>query len=297
MGSWRSLSGRDDHRRLPFISFSAALQPLICSRMISWKYLELSSPKNWYGVEIWFTFWKSRLDTNSAKEHAKYRRWYRALCALQHHPSAQDSLCIMSGWILTRITWHSQWKHVNLFGLDNVENPQIRAWEWCDRKVNIISFDAVKWPNTIPVYIFVAYDPLDTEKSQEYNDNWPSQEGYDDFQDIFETREKCMIKIPTHDINPHFFASFINNEYMCMWCVLALLLVTIPSSLVHHGEQLFFLAPIAGDLALATFLLVVPISRFGCAARRGVGLSSVRRQETEGRCGGGGNNWWRSNSS
>ena len=65
-----------------------------------------------------------------------------------------------------------------------------------------------------------------------------------------------MIKIPTHDINPHFSASFINNGYMCMWYVLALLLVTIPSSLIYHGEQHFFLAPIAGDLACATFLLV-----------------------------------------
>ena len=43
--------------------------------------------------------------------------------------------------------------------------------------------------------------------------------------------------------------------------------MTIPPSLVYHGEQQFFLAPIAGDLALATFLLVVPISRFGCARR------------------------------
>ena len=32
--------------------------------------------------------------------------------------------------------------------------------------------------------------------------------------------------------------------------------MAIPSSLVHHGEQLFFLAPRAGDLACATFLLV-----------------------------------------
>ena len=151
MGSWRSLSGQDDHRRLPFISFSAALQPLICSRMISWKYLELSSPNNRYGVEIWFTFWKSRLDTNYAKEHAKYRRWYRALCALQHHPSAQDSLCIISEWILTRITWHSQWKHVNLFGLDNVVNPQIRTWEWWDRHAIERSILSVLMPPNDPI--------------------------------------------------------------------------------------------------------------------------------------------------
>ena len=43
--------------------------------------------------------------------------------------------------------------------------------------------------------MFVAYDSVDLGKSREYNDDWPSQEGYDDFQDILETREKCMINI------------------------------------------------------------------------------------------------------
>ena len=133
---------------------------------------------------------------------------------------------------------------------------QIWAWEWWDRKVSIMSSDAVKWPHIIPLWICVAYDSVDLGKSREYNDNWPSQEGHDDFQDIFETREKCMIKIPAHDINSNFSALLINNGYICMWCILALLLVAIPSSLVHHGEQLFFLAPRAGDLACATFLLV-----------------------------------------
>ena len=234
MGSWRSLSGQDDHRRLPFISFSAALQPLICSRVISWKHMALSGLNNWYGVEIWFIFWKSRLDTNSAKEHAKYRRWYRALCALQHHPSIYNSLWVVSEWILARITWLLLWKLVNSFGLDHVVTSQIWAWEWWDRKVNIMSSDAAKWPHIIPLWMFVTYDSVDLGKSREYNDNWPSQEGYDDFQDIFETREKCMIKIPAHDINSLFSALFINNGYMCMLCVLALLLVAISSSLVYH---------------------------------------------------------------
>ena len=195
MASKRSLSGQDDHRRLPFISFSAALQPLICSRVISWKYLKPSSPKNWCEVEIWFIFWKPRLDTNSAKEHAKYRRWYRALCALQHHPSIYNSLWVISGWVLARITWRLLWKLVNSFGLDHVVTSQIRAWEWWDRKVNIISSDAAKRPHIIPLWMFVAYGLVDLGKSREYNDNWPSQEGYDDFQDVFKTRENCMIKI------------------------------------------------------------------------------------------------------
>jgi hypothetical protein len=64
--------------------------------------------------------------------------------------------------------------------------------------------------------MFDVYGSVDLGKSREYNDNWPSQEGCDDFQDIFETREKCMIKIPTHDITPHFSVSFISNGYMCM---------------------------------------------------------------------------------
>ena len=133
MGSWRSLSRQDDHRRLPFISSSAALQPLICSKMTPWKYLGLSSAKNWYGVEIWFTFWKSRLDTKSAKEHTKYRRWYRALCALRHHPSTYNSLCVVSEWILVRITWCLLWKLANSFGLYHVVSSQIGTWEWWDR--------------------------------------------------------------------------------------------------------------------------------------------------------------------
>ena len=37
--------------------------------------------------------------------------------------------------------------------------------------------------------MFVAYDPVDKGKSQGYNDNLPSQEGKDDFQDILR-REK-----------------------------------------------------------------------------------------------------------
>ena len=85
--------------------------------------------------------------------------------------------------------------------------------------------------------MFVAYDSVDLGKSREYNDNWPSQEGYDDFQDIFETREKCMIKIPAHDINLHFSALFINRGYtMDIVCdvVLALPLVT-EFGLSHEG--------------------------------------------------------------
>ena len=71
---------------------------------------------------------------------------------------------------------------------------QIWAWEWWDRKVSIMSSDAVKRSHIIPLWMPVAYESVDLGKSQEYNDNLPSQEGYDDFQDVFETREKCMIR-------------------------------------------------------------------------------------------------------
>ena len=71
---------------------------------------------------------------------------------------------------------------------------QIWAWEWWDRKVNIISSDAAKRPHIIPLWMFVAYGLVDLGKSREYNDNWPSQEGHDDFQDVYKTREKCMIR-------------------------------------------------------------------------------------------------------
>ena len=47
--------------------------------------------------------------------------------------------------------------------------------------------------------------------------------------------------------------------------------MAIPSSLVHHGEQLFFLAPRAGDLACATFLLVGTNLPFMGAGRAGGG--------------------------
>ena len=87
--------------------------------------------------------------------------------------------------------------------------------------------------------MFVAYDSVDLGKSRGIpNDNWlSSQEGHDDFQDIFETREKCMIKIPAHDINLHFSALFINSGYtMDIVCdvVLALPLVT-EFGLSHEG--------------------------------------------------------------
>ena len=33
--------------------------------------------------------------------------------------------------------------------------------------------------------MFVAYGLVDLGKSRENNDNWPSQEGHDDFQDVY----------------------------------------------------------------------------------------------------------------
>ena len=59
-----------------------------------------------------------------------------------------------------------------------------------------------------------------------------------------------MIKVPTHDINPLFSASSINNRYTCMWYVLALLLVAMPSSLAYHGEQLFLPSPRGREKAM-----------------------------------------------
>jgi len=67
-------------------------------------------------------------------------------------------------------------------------------------------------------------------RSQEHNGNLPSQEGHGgektEKQHVKKkqksAREKslhvAMIKIPTHDINSHLFASFINNGHMYNVC-------------------------------------------------------------------------------
>ena len=74
--------------------------------------------------------------------------------------------------------------------------------------------------------MFVAYDSVALGKSREYikeflmrighHQSQATRRQHDGCQDIFETREKCMIKIhvpPAHDINLYFSALFINSGY------------------------------------------------------------------------------------